>query len=123
MNNDFIHIKNDYEFRRAYNKGKSFVTPLLVVYCLKRRQHCVRVGITTGKKVGNAVHRNRARRVIRESCRHLMPNIEQGWDIVFVARTRTAEVKQQEIEKDMRHMLKKAGAIKEKISCNEKNMP
>lgn len=114
MNNNFIHIKNDYEFRRAYNKGKSFVTPLLVVYCLRRKQSCVRVGITTGKKIGNAVHRNRARRVIRESCRHLMPEMEQGWDIVFVARARTAEVKQQSVEKDMHSLLKKAGIIKEK---------
>jgi len=112
MNNDFIHIKKDYEFRRAYNKGKSFVAPLLVVYCLKRRQHCIRVGITTGKKVGNAVHRNRARRVIRESCRHLLPDISEGWDLIFVARTRTAEVKQQEVEKEMLNLLKKAGVIK-----------
>jgi len=106
-----IHIKNDYEFRRAYNRGKSFVSPLLVVYCLKRRQKCVRFGITTGKKVGNAVCRSRARRVIREAYRHLLPEIETGWDIIFVARTRTAQVKEQQVEESMLHLLKKAGLI------------
>ena len=104
-------LKNDYEFRRAYNKGKSFVSPLLVVYCLKRRQPAVRFGITTGKKVGNAVCRSRARRVIREAYRHLFSEMTGGWDIVFVARTRTAQVKQQQIEESMHHLLKKAGVI------------
>ena len=111
MEKKYLHIKNDYEFRRAYNKGKSYVSPVLVIYCFKRRQPCVRIGITTGKKVGNAVHRSRARRVIREAYRHLIPQDASGWDIIFVARTRTALVKEQEIEQSMAELLRKAGVI------------
>ena len=111
MEKKYLHIKNDFEFRRAYNKGKSFVSPVLVVYCLKRRQPCIRVGITTGKKVGNAVRRSRARRVIREAYRHLIPQDAAGWDIIFVARTRTALVKEQAVEESMKLLLENAGVI------------
>ncbi len=109
--NEIIHIKNDYEFRRAYNRGKSFVSPVLVAYCLKRRGTRIRTGITTGKKVGNAVCRSRARRVIREAYRHLQPRMSGGWDIVFVARAKTAQVKEQVIEESMLSLLRKAGVI------------
>ena len=84
---------------------------MLVVYCLKRRQPCIRVGITTGKKVGNAVRRSRARRVIREAYRHLIPQDAAGWDIIFVARTRTALVKEQAVEESMKLLLENAGVI------------
>lgn len=119
-------IKNDYEFKRAYKRGKSFVSPVLVAYCLRRRQSVVRIGITTGKKVGNAVCRSRARRVIRESYRHIMPEMSVGWDIIFVARTKTAQVKQQQVEESMLYLLKKAGVIEEKKTeaektCNSQN--
>lgn len=111
MKKKYIHIKRDFEFRRAYNKGKSYVSPVLVVYAIKRRQPCVRIGITTGKKVGNAVRRSRARRVIREAYRNLIPQDAAGWDVIFVARTRTALVKEQDIEASMKELLTKAGVI------------
>ena len=71
-----IPICNNNEFRRAYARGKCFVTPVVVVYVLKNRTGNVRVGITTSKKIGNAVRRNRSRRVIREAFRGLAP---RGW--------------------------------------------
>ena len=59
------------DFRRAYTKGKSVVTPLVVVYLTRNRVKARRVGITTSKKIGNAVQRNRARRIIRAACREV----------------------------------------------------
>ena len=108
----FTHLKNDYEFRRAYNKGKSFVSPLLVTYCFKRKRGGISVGITTGKKIGSAVSRNRCRRIIREAYRSLSNEVSGNWDIVFVARVRTALVKTQDVEKDMRRHLVKSGVMK-----------
>ena len=63
----FISICRNNDFRRLYAKGKSFVSPLVVVYVKKNRNQGLRVGITTSKKIGNAVLRNRSRRVIREA--------------------------------------------------------
>jgi ribonuclease P protein component len=60
---------------------------------MRNRQNKLRVGITAGKKVGNAVKRNRARRVIREGFRQVLPQVNSGVDIVFVARARTLAMK------------------------------
>lgn len=104
-------IKNDYQFRRAYSKGKSVVSPCLVCYCTKRKKGGILVGITTGKKVGNAVLRNRARRLIRESARLLKSEMSGNWEIVFVARSRTPHLKMQSVMSDMRRLLTEAGVI------------
>ncbi len=104
-------IKQNYEFRRAYHKGRSFVSPYLVVYCFKKKYGGVKVGITSGKKIGKAVARNRARRVIREAFRSMYPEVRGNWDIIFVARTATVYKKSTEIAVVMRKQLKEAGVL------------
>ena len=86
-------IKEGYIFRRAYKKGKSFVSPYVVVYLLKNRRNNIRLGITAGKKIGKAVARNRAKRVITAAFRQISPQIPMGYDYVIVARTRILTVK------------------------------
>ncbi len=71
------------------------------------------MGITTSKKIGNAVERNRCRRVIRAAFRDLIPQISDGYDFVFVARTKTKFVKSTQVKTVMLQQLKKAGAIKQ----------
>lgn len=108
----FTPICENRDFRRAYARGKSFVTPVVVVYVLKNRCHCLRIGITTSKKIGNAVQRNRSRRVIREAARSLAPKIKDGYDLVLVARTKTPFVKSTEVTKALEQQLEKAGIFK-----------
>mgnify|MGYP000396664071 CR=1 FL=1 len=62
-----VSLKQNHEFRRLYNKGKSAVSPYFVVYCRKTGRDQSRLGITTGVKLGNAVKRNFVRRRIRRS--------------------------------------------------------
>lgn len=85
------------EFRAVYSRGGTQVAPQLVTYMRKNRLHRNRVGITASKKIGNAVQRNRARRVIREAYRQIEGELPAGWDIVFVARSRTARIKMGEV--------------------------
>ena len=61
----YCPITRNCEFARAYARGKSYVHPYVVLYVNKNRAGCTRVGLTASKKVGNAVTRNRARRVMR----------------------------------------------------------
>ena len=61
------------EFARAYTRGKSFVHPHVVLYVNKNRLGRTRVGITASKKIGNAVTRNRARRVLRAALYEVLP--------------------------------------------------
>ena len=84
-----VTMKRNHEFQRLYHKGKSAASPYLALYCRKSKRGQNRLGFTVGKKVGCAVERNRCRRIIREAYRLLEPGLTPGWDIVFVARTRT----------------------------------
>lgn len=104
-------LNKNREFTRAYSRGKSFVHPLLVTYVVKTRTKKLRVGITSSKKIGNAVVRNRARRVIRAAMAAQLPPDAGSWDIVFVARGRTAASKSWQLEKVMRRQLIAAGVL------------
>ncbi len=110
----FKVLKQNSDFRRAYGRGKSYSDPALVTYVLKNnRAGICRMGITTSKKIGNAVERNRCRRVIRAAFRELMPELSGGYDFVFVARTKTKFIKSTQLKKVMLHQLEKAGAIRQ----------
>ena len=87
------------DFRRTYARGKSFIHPALCTYVLKNRRSRIRIGITAGKKVGNAVLRNRARRIIREGFRTAGLHFKGGFDLVFVARTKTPSLKSTDLSK------------------------
>ena len=92
-----VSIKKNYEFKRIYKKGRSFVNPAIVVYIFKNNKGINRIGITTSRKIGKAVSRNRARRIIREAYRQVEKELPVGYDFVFVARSRTCLLKQQDI--------------------------
>lgn len=108
-------LKLNKDFKRLYGRGKSFVHPVLVTYIMKNRTGYCRIGITTGKKVGNAVQRNRARRVILAAYRELAPFIGGGYDLVFVARSKTPFVKSTDITGILKKQLSDFGAIKSEM--------
>ena len=81
-------LKKNSDFRRLYAKGKSVVTPYMVLYCRRNSLGVNRLGYTVSTKLGHAVVRNRVRRRLREIYRLNSPSMKQGWDIVVVARSR-----------------------------------
>ncbi|MBQ2688065.1 MAG: ribonuclease P protein component [Clostridia bacterium] len=112
---EIITLCDAWAFRRAYQRGKSFVSPELVTYIIKNKQNNLRIGITTGKKIGKAYMRSRARRVIRAAFREVFADAEllkSGFDVVFVARGKTPFVKSTYLSKVMRKQLKESGLIK-----------
>ncbi len=104
-------LKLNKEFKTAYYHGKSFVHPALILYVRKNRFGELRFGITTGKKIGKAVERNRCRRVIREAYRLLYPSLSGGWDLVFVARKATLSCSSTQMVHIMQEQFKKAGLL------------
>jgi len=97
-------LRRNMEFRRLYRRP-ALVSPVLVTYVGKNRLGVNRIGITTGKKIGKAHLRNRARRVIREAYRQLAPRLSQGHDFVFVARVKTTFCPMQEVLRAMEKQL------------------
>ena len=108
-----VKLKLNKEFRRVYGRGKSYVHPALVTYVLPCRAGGFRIGITAGKKVGGAVQRNRARRLITAAYRELAPWIDMNRSamVVFVARAKTPACKMQEVHRAMRAHFAAAGLI------------
>ena len=81
-------LKKNSDFRRLYAKGKSVVTPYMVLYCRRNSLGVNRLGYTVSTKLGHAVVRNRVRRRLREIYRLNSPALKNGFDIVVVARSR-----------------------------------
>lgn len=108
-----VTLKKKRDFSRLYNKGKSYVAPSVVVYVLRNRVRQTRIGITTSKKVGNAVERNRARRVIREAYRQLFSRVRPGVDLVFVARKKTTQVKSTTVLLALEKLLQDANVLQQ----------
>lgn len=106
-------ITSNRDFQRVYHRGRSCVSPGLVTYVLKNKNNNLRIGITTSKKVGKAVRRNRSRRVIRAAFSHLNVDTSLPYDVIFVARTKTCYLKSDEVEAYMRRHLSTLGLIKE----------
>ncbi len=116
MNRDYT-IKENRDFKRLYYRGKSFVAPDFVLYVAKGRSEKIRIGITAGKKIGCAVERNRAKRVLRVAFSTNLANISKGYDFVLVARTRILNEKSYTVAENLKKQLKAAGVWREDKSC------
>ncbi len=66
--------------------GKSYAHPLVVLVAQPSDQPKVRVGVTAGKTVGNAVQRNRAKRILRAAMQPLLTDLQPGTDLLLIAR-------------------------------------
>lgn len=97
-------VKENHEFRRIYAKGRSGVSPYLVVYARPNRYGHNRLGVTVSTKLGHAVVRNRVRRRIREIFRLNQDKLAQGYDVIVVARTRAVGAEYREIERAFLHV-------------------
>ena len=85
-------IKLNREFKGLYYRGGCEVSKRVVFYFRKNKKHqdINRLGLTVSKKVGNAVTRNRVRRLIKENYRLREDLLSSGYDIVIVARNAAA---------------------------------
>lgn len=86
-------MRQNRDFQLCYHKGRSIGTHFVVIYARRNHLPVNRLGITTGKKVGNAVCRSRARRLIRQAWRENEVNAPVGLDIVIVAKSSLPELK------------------------------
>ena len=106
-------LKKNSDFRRLYAKGKSAVSPYMVVYCRRNREGVNRLGYTVSVKLGHAVVRNRVRRRLREIYRLNSPKLKSGWDIVVVARTRCVDAEYRQLESAFLRACASLGLLRE----------
>ena len=105
-------MKLNHIFRRLYST-QGYANGMLVLYARPNRTDKNRVGLTTGKKLGHAVVRNRARRRLREVYRLNEAKFKPGYDIVVVARSRCVTADFQKLTKAYLSLAQKAGILVE----------
>lgn len=103
--------KREY-FDKVYRHGKSAANHQFVLYYMvKRQQEEFRLGVSVSKKLGNAVVRNRIRRMLKEIVRLNAARIPGGYDLILLARKPAAEMDYHEMEKSVLHVLKRASLL------------
>jgi ribonuclease P protein component len=84
-------LKRNSQFERVRKAGRTWAVGPVVLNAAPNGEQAIRFGFVAGKKVGNAVRRNRARRLMREAVRLRLPRLKPGWDLVWIARASIAE--------------------------------
>lgn len=108
-------LKKNKEFRYVVSRGKSYQSPNMVLICAKSRAG-VKVGFSVSSKLGNAVVRNRTKRIMRGGLTPLMPVLQQDKLYFFIARRGLIGRTSTFCFEEMRALLQKAGLLNEE-SC------
>jgi len=99
------------DFERVRSQGQAHGTPLFVAIALRRADGPARIGIAAGRRVGSAVQRNRAKRLLRAGVRPVYPLIAPGWDILLLARSPILKVKSTEVSASLQQALRRLAAM------------
>jgi ribonuclease P protein component len=105
-------LKHQSEFAKARAQGQRCVSGCLIANVLRTgRAGSSRLGVVTSKKIGNAVHRSRARRLLRETFRLHQHELAGPMDVVLVARNSIANKKLADVERDFLRALRQLRAM------------
>jgi len=112
-----LRLRKREDFRKVYQRGKSIANRYLVMYQFDNPQLAsYRFGISISKKIGNAVERNRIKRLIKEAIRSILEQyeIKLHKDFVFIARKPITELGFNEIKKNIEYLFNKLHLLKRK---------
>ncbi|MDQ6630318.1 MAG: ribonuclease P protein component [Verrucomicrobiota bacterium] len=101
------------DFARAKTQGERMICGCLIANWLRQPEGSpIRLGVVTSKKIGNAVIRNRARRLLRETFRLHQHDFIQPIDLVLIARQSIVKKSFGEVEKDFVQALRRGRILK-----------
>ena len=105
-----FRLSRSEDFKRVRRTGKSYAHPLVVLVTKEsdRKTNQLRVGVAAGKTVGTAVDRNRAKRLLREAMRPLLPSLASGWDLILIARPALVTATQADTHSALANVLRRA---------------
>ncbi|HIE38122.1 MAG TPA: ribonuclease P protein component [Anaerolineales bacterium] len=106
-----IRLRRPSDVERVRQEGRSWAHPLLVLVARPNELGLTRVGVTASRRVGKAVARNRAKRLLREAARHLYPRLAPGWDLLLIARPKILEFREPQVREALDRLVKQAGLV------------
>jgi ribonuclease P protein component len=105
-------LRSVVDFKQIHGQSRSRAQPTLLMRYRRNELDRTRYGISTGRRVGNAVVRNTVRRRLRTILRRLAGQVEPGWDILLVARPAAAQASQAELDGALVRLMSSAGLLK-----------
>jgi ribonuclease P protein component len=102
-------LRKNKNFQAVYRVGKSYANRQLVLYILPNNTNERRVGFAAGKRLGNAVTRNRVKRLLRETYRLNQFHLNSGFDVIIVGRQAIVGEKLPGVVAAFRHLCGRAG--------------
>ena len=109
-----IRLRRSSDVQRTREEGRSWSHPLLVLVAHPNELAFTRIGVIASRRLGQAVTRNRAKRLLREAGRHLYPRLAPGWDLLFIARPDIVGAAEGEVQKAARFLAEQAGLMEKK---------
>jgi ribonuclease P protein component len=99
------------DFAALQDGGTARSHPLLVVRTFRTNLEETRFGISTGRKLGGAVVRNRVRRRLREALRVMAPSFQPGWDVLIIARQPVIAASREALTGALQNLLRRGGVL------------
>jgi ribonuclease P protein component len=104
-------ISRPEDFAALQGEGTVRSHPLLVVRVRRTNLEETRFGLSTGRKLGGAVVRNKVRRRLRESLRVMAPSFQPGWDVLIIARPPVIGADYQILAGVLQNLLRRGGVL------------
>ncbi len=104
-------LRGSTNFKRVRQEGIACAHPLFVLIYRSTATEQVRIGISAGRSIGNAVQRNRAKRRLRAAIQPFLKQIREGTEIVILARKPILQAEFARITKAMANILEEQHLI------------
>ncbi len=109
-----LRLRHHYDFDRVRSQGRSWSPHAIVLIVLPNDRGHNRYGFAVGKRIGKAVERNRAKRLLREAIRQRHPDMKQGYDLLLIARNSfRPDISLADVSEQLGSLLRRAGLIEE----------